>query len=50
MTDNVDKTIDEICGWIQKRIKDGSVCICEGSVAEMTKALAELVSARAQVK
>ena len=45
MYDNVDRTVDAVCDWIQKQIKDDSICIEGGAVAEMTKALAGLVAA-----
>lgn len=45
---NIDKTINAICDRIQKETKSDSVVIGE-AVPEMTKALAELVSARAQI-
>lgn len=45
MHDNVDRTVDAVCDWIQKQIKDDSICIEGGAVAEMTKALAGLVVA-----
>lgn len=48
MTDNVDKTINAVCDWIQKEVKSDSTNIADGVAAEMTKALAELVAARAQ--
>lgn len=46
--DSVDKTITVICDWIQKKL--GTDDLAEDNktyVVEMTKALAELVSARA---
>lgn len=43
--DNVDRTIDAVCDWIQEQIKDDSICIEGGAVVKMTKALAELVAA-----
>lgn len=45
MHDNVDRTIDAVCDWIQEQIKDDSICIEGGAVVKMTKALAELVAA-----
>lgn len=43
----VDKTIEAICGWIQKNLeKAEGVEVYE--IANMTCALAELVSARAK--
>lgn len=45
--ENVDKTIDTVCAWIQNNIKeDGSEIENQDNVIEMMKALAELVSAR----
>ena len=47
MEKEVDKTIEDICKWIQKELKNDEM-IGEGiRVQNMTKALAELVSARA---
>jgi len=43
--ENVDKTIDIICEWIQKEINDTTVNTT--AVSDMTNALAELVRARA---
>lgn len=43
--ENVDKTIDAICEWIQKEIQDDTVNTV--AVSDMTSALAELVKARA---
>ena len=43
--DNVDRTIDAVCDWIQEQIKDDSICIEGGTVVKMTKALAGLVVA-----
>lgn len=46
--DSVDKTITVICDWIQKELKSDDLTADNKTyVAEMTKALAELVSARA---
>ena len=46
--DSVDKTITAICDWIQKKLEaDDLTEDTKTYVAEMTKALAELVSARA---
>ena len=48
--DSVDKTITIICDWVQKELKsDDLTADNKRDVAEMTKALAELVSARASV-
>lgn len=44
--DNVDKTIDALCSWIQ-RVLNGEVDVEYDAMAEMVKALAELVSASA---
>lgn len=44
---NVDKTIDSICDFIQEELE--GICIIPiDELAELTKALAELISARAQ--
>ena len=43
----VDKTIEAICGWIQKELEKAD--IADGSeIASTISALAELVSARAK--
>lgn len=47
MLDNVDKTINAVCDWIQTEIRSDSME--DKGVAEMTKALAELVTARANI-
>ncbi len=47
MRENVDKTIDAICGWIQDEINTSPKPMV---ISEMTKALAELISARAQIE
>lgn len=47
MSENVDKTIDAICGWIQDKININDSPMV---ISEMTKALAELISARAQIE
>lgn len=44
--ENVDKTIDAICDWIQKETKEDST-ISKVDVSVMVCALAELVKARA---
>lgn len=45
--EKVDKTINTICEWIQKKLDKAD--IVDGSeIASMTNALAELVSARAK--
>ena len=41
---NVEKTIDDICEWIQKQLNNGK-CNNDHEISEMVKALAELVSA-----
>ena len=41
---NVEKTIDTICEWIQKQLNNGK-CNTDRQISEMVKALAELVSA-----
>lgn len=43
--ENVDKTIDMLCNWIQEELKS-DVGIENRILPEMVKALAELVSAR----
>ena len=43
MLENVDKTINEICDWIQQEISDNNNPIV---ITEAIKSLAELVSAR----
>lgn len=46
-TENVDKTINILCNWIQKNItEDGSDIENQENVLEMIKALADLVSSR----
>jgi hypothetical protein len=40
----IDETIEAICDWIQKEVTSGTT---RPFAAEMTKALAELVTARA---
>ncbi len=45
--ENVDKTIDSICNWIQKEVEDNSA-IKASILPEMTKALATLLEARAK--
>ena len=45
--DSVDMTIEAICIWIQEKLKDDRSKVDNfNEVSEMTKALAELVSAR----
>ncbi|EET60377.1 hypothetical protein BRYFOR_07573 [Marvinbryantia formatexigens DSM 14469] len=44
--DKVDETIESICDWIQVQIKESDGMYDGSVVPEMTKALAELVSAR----
>ncbi len=44
--ENVDKTINAICDWLQKELKSDYLD-SKKDVAEMTKALAELMSVRA---
>lgn len=44
--ENVDKTINATCDWIQKELKSDYLD-SKKDVAEMTKALAELMSVRA---
>lgn len=45
--ENVDKTINSICDWIQKELKDDSG-IKESILPQMTMALAILLEARAK--
>ena len=45
--DKVDKTIESICDWIQKELEKIGYCESE-EISDMVKALAELVTARAQ--
>lgn len=46
---NIDKTINCICDWIQQEIKpDASKSDSKKDVIEMTSALAALLSARAE--
>ncbi len=46
--DSVDETITVICDWIQKELESDDLAVDNKRyVAEMAKALAELVSARA---
>lgn len=49
MRDNIDRTIVAIGDWIQDRVKSNFENNNFEIVLEMTKALAELVSARAQM-
>lgn len=42
---NIDKTIDILCSWIQKEL-DSDTGTEKNTLIEMVKALAELVSAR----
>lgn len=44
--ENVDKTIDALCSQIQKKLDDTYDYV---EIAEMTKALAELITASAHV-
>lgn len=44
---NVDKTIDAICNWVQKELKNTDSTPDCSELPEMVKALAQLVSARA---
>ncbi|MBP3617900.1 MAG: hypothetical protein J6J38_07675 [Lachnospiraceae bacterium] len=47
--EEVDETIISLCGWIKDATEGNSVQKTE-LMPEMTKALAELVSARAQMR
>lgn len=44
---NVDKTIDALCNWVQKELKNTDSTPDYSELPEMVKALAQLVSARA---
>lgn len=44
--EEVDKTIDAICTWIQGELEQTCSASASMALPEMTKALAELVSAR----
>lgn len=46
MEQKLEETITDICNWIQKELKDEDLYE-GGRVPEMTKALAELVKAKA---
>jgi len=46
--ENVDKTIEAICNWIQKETKEDST-VNATTVSDMISALAELIKARANV-
>lgn len=52
MLEKVDETINTICDWMQKEFKDvnGFGENTLPVMADMTRALAELVSARAQME
>ncbi len=45
--DNVDKTINALCEWIQKELKSDS-CTERSVLVEMVNALANLVASRYQ--
>ncbi len=47
--ENIDKTIDAICDWIQEEAKDTSSYREADTMPKTIKALAELVSARARI-
>lgn len=49
---NIEKTINCICDWIQKKMEPDGLFKDDNNkeVVEMTKALAELVSARAKMQ
>lgn len=47
--EEIDKTISDLCKWIQKKLREENRNVHE-EVTEMTKALAELVTARAMLK
>lgn len=44
--EKVDEAIDAICDWIQKEVKSPNAIQSNSIIPELTKALAELVSAR----
>lgn len=44
---SVDKTIDALCSKIQKKLDEGCNSV---EIAEMTKALAELITASAHIR
>lgn len=48
MKTQVDATIEAICKWLQKRTKEETLDYKE--ISEPTKALAELISARATLE
>ncbi len=43
--ENVDKTIDALCDWIQGEL-NSKASVGRNNLSEMVKALAELISAR----
>jgi len=47
MGNKIDETIVSICGWINKKIESNHCEHCEA--AEMVKALASLIEARAKI-
>lgn len=48
MLKEIDKTIEAICGWVQRACKDETLLPDGELLPDMVKALAELVSARAK--
>jgi hypothetical protein len=48
VTQNIDKTINCICNWIQQQM-EADKSVCEKETIEMTNALAALISARADI-
>ncbi len=48
--ENVDRTIDTLCEWIQKELKQSSGNTELAVIPEMAKALAVLVSAKASAE
>lgn len=50
LAENIDKTINAICDWIQEVTKANSPAWKTATVPEMTKALAELITASAHVQ
>lgn len=48
--ERVDKTIDAICEWIQKELEKSNSVQEHSILPDITKALAELVTARAKCK
>ena len=47
MLETVDETIEKLCGFVQEGIENDSTATDCGSLPELVKALAELISTRA---